>query len=1412
MAQDASKDSGARKIFQGSGSYNPQIGKPISKTISIPYKSIRQTELSSEVIAALKEFLNSIVSTGLNRDRSVPIPEALKSLLYFGDEKIEARALKIETLPRSASVQTSGEKAKQASKLYLDDLARLIILIRNWLRASKKTNIDKRVLDKSVFENVEELQKSGPGSTSAFILAGKSKDLIVATEKILSSLGTSEDTSTNKEVGSLKILLEALRSTPDRIITADIWDNYILPLAKDFQKAKEETTFDSKLAELGDKKASIKEARLAFHLFLKNLEKVIKDTNRLPGKNRGKSPKLFLTNNEFEQLINISQANFYFPEDSADLTSTIADPDKFKPSDKSKITAFIDLLTKAMERILGREDLDAKIIAAQTAEDEADGGAEAETKDELEEQLPELLSAEEFVNKLLKNDVFISELRQRLVNLNYVLIASEEQESLNPFIDYVLKIDIGVSQVFSKLINQKLTNDEGQIASQLLKNQTTRIELIDSFIKFHSQTLGEVFKDIVALARDLASKQESKTLVEDEETFATASAPDNLDEIVQRYLEAQGKEKPTDEASLFKAWKNLSLPERKEALGLSSQNLKIYYATAFIIASQQLQNQGLTSDEARAFLYDPQNSNILNQFEAFVLGLDFNQLSQLNKGDTRLQLVARLNAFIAGQRPDLLALIQTSVESYLDLEETGIEGVSAEDLNELLSKHPIESLINLNKEELEKLGVSIADNQLDDFRKLLSDLDAARQLGKKTTTKVAPITPTPSDQISAEEVEKGELEPEQQVEETRQKIYNTWFGLSEETRRRALLNLGIEAGTDLGIPSGVDLFQLLNAIKATGSQEELLAIDQITTEPKLLAPTPVETQAEIPPPVTPLTKDQATSPSADLYKKKRYEDKEPSRTEKLKKAFTNPLAKAKKSWEDFKKLSLGAQAALAIKAFVGVILPGLISWVGLAGSAIGGAIGAVFGMPLVGASIGGWTGVGIDQFFGLHKHIGRPIDKILGSFEPGSTASAASNISLPQPTLSSSSSLAPTGVGVGTESASFFTTANGVGTITAGTMLAVTTISITTMHAAFLAPIPAVSESTGKVSKYVDVVKESNLGSGTGHKISFTDPNTPIEISYTVIITPIGNHSISISDISDTLKFTFNKDLMGDASIPNKVKSLDDTDSVFAELKNNLTIKPGEKITFEYSETYTQTEHDNARIKNSIEMTFTADDGSQDTVITHYDICTGECPAATGDDVADASWEIVSGLQRGWWGFFNYHTEYPQHFMENEYRITPDENGNSATNILPCPDANYEDDTCPDAEKSAQMGAPNIMFWCTWNVIYSFEAAGTPIPSHLTGVGGMRNWFIENGTHITDPNIDQIKRGDVAFFEKDTERGFDYSAHVAIVGVIDVAKNGDGTITTYDSNNIKEEMTYTVTDGVIEGKGRIRLNGVARLD
>lgn len=190
-----------------------------------------------------------------------------------------------------------------------------------------------------------------------------------------------------------------------------------------------------------------------------------------------------------------------------------------------------------------------------------------------------------------------------------------------------------------------------------------------------------------------------------------------------------------------------------------------------------------------------------------------------------------------------------------------------------------------------------------------------------------------------------------------------------------------------------------------------------------------------------------------------------------------------------------------------------------------------------------------------------------------------------------------------------------------------------------------------------------------------------------------------------------------------------------------------------------------------------------------------------GAAIANASFENVSKLGKGWWSFYNYHPDYPNLFDLAQWQ-------NRGFGVPPCTT------NCPstylEGGREATTGSPTAMYWCTWNVVHSYNNAGRPFvnpasPGAVLGVGGMRQWFTTNGIHIENPTYQDIQVGDVAFFGK----GDRFSAHVAIVGRVSPVS-----VTTYDSNNYRIDVTYSIgPDGRPQplGSSGVTLNGVGRL-
>ncbi len=198
-----------------------------------------------------------------------------------------------------------------------------------------------------------------------------------------------------------------------------------------------------------------------------------------------------------------------------------------------------------------------------------------------------------------------------------------------------------------------------------------------------------------------------------------------------------------------------------------------------------------------------------------------------------------------------------------------------------------------------------------------------------------------------------------------------------------------------------------------------------------------------------------------------------------------------------------------------------------------------------------------------------------------------------------------------------------------------------------------------------------------------------------------------------------------------------------------------------------------------------------------------------GAEIVRQSVLIVEALQRGWWGFYNYHSGY-SHLFNQGLWDTSDQSG------PPC--SSSDNAECPDYWNLGGGRGSNDMFWCTWNVIYAYHNAGRTLvnpdsPGLLTGVKHMRDYFIANADYMgvggstTTITYQDIQPGDVLFLGKNDAEGFVTSAHVAIVEI-----SNSSYVSTLDSNNVSIRREYTVLpDGTLDWLGQIQPNGRGRL-
>lgn len=1104
MADSPFKGTSARKIFTGNDS---PIGEPIVaaqgssnqvKKIPIYYKYIIGDTNNAEIIIALKEFLEAIAGTGFNPGRAVAVPPILKNLIRFGksgegaNEEINISEFKIDTLARPSFVDSDLEKQAQKQKLYLDDIAQLLLQIRSIFESTTVFSINKEILKNNVFENVKLIRPLRPGSLPANFLASKINDLTTATNVLLDSLGDIEAEAAAEDTASLETpLLEDLRSTPERALTREIWDDYIFPLARDFQKATlREKSFAVDITSLDPKRVLVKQTRQAFHLFLEKLSEAIKNTSNLPGPNRGQEAYTFLKNEtkEAEKLKNVNSQTFYFPPDIANNS------DALESDDQRRITAFWQFFVTegVMERILGRVELDKETKDQQIkeAEEETSGGEPTEEEVEEELKIGEFVSLEDFA-KQHRAKVLKLVLNHPDLNLEAILdtyeLTTEERNKIRNFVAQKIDQVLLPLHAWGNAMAQSPFFDKEKEGFTITAELLTRFEQIrkteaDNYIIDINAQYGSTIafveaaiEEFQALQAQESFEEEVDKLANNEEELSRGNIPDNLDEIVARYLAAQGETAPTP-ATLIATWQKLSIRERRELISnFSEDSLKWYVAIAQRLAAEQLGAQGFSEAQIEQILSDSQLSNqILN----LILDLDYQQLSQLQTGPGRIALWSNLQLLTA-QNPVVQAYIEAYIEAYTTPQ------------NIILSDVDLSDVENWTADDVQKhLGIKIAPARLNSFKAYLGSLQPYQSQAQTT------------EQIGRE---KQELNRER---ERLQDILSVWFLLDRKTQAQVYksLNLKVPGGSGpLDIPFGPPSISILSAMRATRAGRELL---------------PEITEIAVPPPLPPEPTQPEEEPSPTAT---RVEKRVPGAPQPKKESL---LQKASQARKNFQKLSLGAKLGVVAAQIFAYLLPMISSWVGLAGTVLGAFIGsAIPGVgTTVGALAGGWGGVAADQYFGIHKWLGRPIDLVL---KPGGIASAASN--LPPISLPTGTGAAPSYAAIETaKTAPLLATSTGAGLITVGGIAALSITASAMLMTAMLAP-ESEGIAQGELSKYVKIEKSSN----PKHLENEADPT---DVTYTITITPKDGYVI----VPNIAKTTDEFSSFGEEAPPTPIAPIDD--------------------------------------------------------------------------------------------------------------------------------------------------------------------------------------------------------------------------------------------------------------------------------
>jgi murein DD-endopeptidase MepM/ murein hydrolase activator NlpD len=159
--------------------------------------------------------------------------------------------------------------------------------------------------------------------------------------------------------------------------------------------------------------------------------------------------------------------------------------------------------------------------------------------------------------------------------------------------------------------------------------------------------------------------------------------------------------------------------------------------------------------------------------------------------------------------------------------------------------------------------------------------------------------------------------------------------------------------------------------------------------------------------------------------------------------------------------------------------------------------------------------------------------------------------------------------------------------------VAVTSIfSNMVLNNALLADFPQVDPlatgvpgTQGKISKYVTIEKRVFITGCPENKCK--NPAFPIRAEYAITIRPKENYTIAITQATDTLRVSHSSDSWEEhegrtpPDIPERVKGLDD----FPDLYEELTIGPGEELSFSYTESFNEN-YNHSIIINNFELAF----------------------------------------------------------------------------------------------------------------------------------------------------------------------------------------------------------------------------------
>lgn len=294
--------------------------------------------------------------------------------------------------------------------------------------------------------------------------------------------------------------------------------------------------------------------------------------------------------------------------------------------------------------------------------------------------------------------------------------------------------------------------------------------------------------------------------------------------------------------------------------------------------------------------------------------------------------------------------------------------------------------------------------------------------------------------------------------------------------------------------------------------------------------------------------------------------------------------------------------ALALLGWMGQSLSALYAGIG---GLLGGAIGLGFGMPVLGAAVGGGLGWGYGSIkAGLGGGSGGGLGGLFKGLGGGGGGASATT----QGALGSAASAG----GGGFKLAKMINVQQVA--VVGGTVgvTAVSVFSINGKAASQINPLPSFNTTvpgTGEASPYVEITKDAEP--------KYLDE--PGLITYTINITPKDNYNIIITDILDEVKVRYNKD-----KYPGGVPTPSDTTHTiddFDDLDSGTVINFGDTLQVIYEVDYSS-EFQHANVVNYFTLSFdySGPDSGSAEAMSLASVKFGEAP------IFEGGWPVCSGI------------------------------------------------------------------------------------------------------------------------------------------------------------------------------------------